>query len=85
LEATHFYNRARLDHWFCRRTSLRASEDRRKGSEDHIYGYVQGVVHPDGSMDFTLHELSEDDLVRSKWPNAPLDAIHECYIHNADE
>ena len=56
-----------------------------KGAKEHIYGYVQGVVHPDGSIDFALHELSEDDLVRSKWPNAPLDAIHECYIHNADE
>jgi hypothetical protein len=56
-----------------------------KGAKTHIYGYVQGVIHPDGSIDFTLHELSEDDLVRSKWPNAPLEAIHECYVHNADE
>ena len=56
-----------------------------KGAKTHIYGYVRGVVHPDGSIDFALHELSEDDLIRSRWPNAPLDAIHECYIHNADE
>jgi hypothetical protein len=56
-----------------------------KGAKTHIYGYVQGVVHPDGSIDFSLHELSEQDLIQAKWPNAPLDAIHECYIHNADE
>jgi len=56
-----------------------------KGAKTHFYGYMQGTVHADGSIDFTLHELSEDDLIRVKWPNAPLDAIHECYIHNADE
>jgi len=31
-----------------------------------------------------LHQLSEDDLVQSRWPTAPLDAIHECYLHNSD-
>jgi hypothetical protein len=41
-------------------------------------------VQPDGQIDFKLHELSEQDLVKSRWPNAPLDAIHECYINNAD-
>ena len=56
-----------------------------KGAKTHTYGYVQGVVHPDGSIDFALRELSEQDLIQAKWPNAPLDAIHECYIHNADE
>jgi len=56
-----------------------------KASRTDIYGYLQGSVHPDGSIDFVLHELSESDLVQSKWPNAPLDAIHECYIHNSDD
>ncbi len=51
----------------------------------HIYGYMQGTVHADGTIDFTLHELSENDLIEHKWPNAPLDAIHECYVHNADD
>jgi hypothetical protein len=55
-----------------------------KASRAGIYGYMQGAVHADGSIDFTLHELSESDLIQSKWPNAPLDAIHECFIHNAD-
>jgi hypothetical protein len=54
------------------------------GAKEHIYGYMQGHVHADGSISFTLHELSESDLVKVRWPNAPLDAIHECYIHNAD-
>jgi hypothetical protein len=31
-----------------------------------------------------LHQLSEDDLVQHKWPDAPLETIHECYIHNTD-
>jgi hypothetical protein len=42
-------------------------------------------VHPDGTIDFALKELSEQDLMNTKWPNAPQDAIHECYIHNGDE
>jgi hypothetical protein len=49
-----------------------------------IYGFIQAAVHADGTIDFVLHRLSEDDLKESKWPNAPLDAIHECYIHNSD-
>jgi len=56
-----------------------------KESLTNIYGYVQGVVHSDGTIDFKLHQLSEDDLKAARWPNAPLDAIHECYIHNSDE
>jgi len=55
------------------------------GAKTHIYGFMRGVVHGDGTIDFTLHELSEADLVRTRWPNAPLDAIHECYLHNAEE
>ena len=59
-------------------------KDADKASLTNIYGYLQGTVHVDGSIDFVLHQLSESDLVKSKWPNAPLDAIHECYIHNSD-
>ena len=60
------------------------SNEADKGSLTDIYGYMQGTVQSDGSIDFALHQISEDDLVRSKWPNARLDAIHECYIHNSD-
>jgi hypothetical protein len=49
-----------------------------------VYGFAQGTVHPDGSIDFAFHELSEDDLMKAKWPNAPADAIHECFVHNGD-
>jgi hypothetical protein len=56
-----------------------------KASKTSIYGYLQAKVHADGTIDFALHELSESDLVAHKWPNAPLDAIHECYIHNSDD
>lgn len=63
------------------RYKLPAETDR--ASRTDIYGYLQGAVRGDGSIDFTLRELSESDLIQSKWPNAPLDAIHECVIHNA--
>ena len=55
-----------------------------KASKTNIYGYLQGMVHADGSIEFGLHELSEKDLIESKWPNAPLDAIHDCYVHNTE-
>ena len=55
-----------------------------KAAKTHIYGFLQGMVHADGQIDFKLRELSEDDLVKSRWPNAPLDAIHECVVNNAD-
>ncbi len=55
-----------------------------KGAKTHIYGFMQGQVHADGQIDFNLRELSEDDLVKNRWPNAPLDAIHECYVDNAE-
>jgi len=55
-----------------------------KASRTDIYGYLQGTVHADGSIGFALHQLSETDLVRSKWSNAPLDTIHWCFTHNSD-
>jgi hypothetical protein len=56
-----------------------------KGAKTHIYGYLRGTVHADGTIDFALQELSEQELIDARWPYAPLDAIHECYVHNADE
>ena len=53
-------------------------------AKTNIYGFMQGIVHADGVIDFALRELSEDDLKKAKWPNAPLDAIHECFVHNHD-
>jgi len=49
----------------------------------HVYGYVHGAVKADGSIDFSFRELTEDDLNSVRWPNAPLAAVHECFIHNA--
>lgn len=62
----------------------RLPQDAAAGAKTMVYGYVQGTVHPDGAIDLVLHELSEDDLLRAKWPSAPVAAIHECYIHNGD-
>jgi hypothetical protein len=56
----------------------------KKGAKTMIYGYVRGTVHPDGTIDLALEELTEQDLMKAKWPAAPNDAIHECYIHNGD-
>ena len=53
-------------------------------SKTHIYGYLQATVHGDGTMDFKLKEISEDEMAAHKWPNAPLAAIHECYVNNSD-
>ena len=54
------------------------------GSKTHIYGYLQATVHGDGSIAFLLKEISEEEMVKQKWPNAPLEAIHACYVGNSD-
>jgi hypothetical protein len=58
--------------------------DANRAAKTHFYGFVQGIVHEDGQIDLQLRELSEDDLKQNRWPNAPLDAIHECFQNNAD-
>ena len=55
-----------------------------KAARTHIYGFLQGTVHADGEIDFKLHELSEEELRQARWPNAPLEGIHECFVNNAD-
>lgn len=55
-----------------------------KASLTDIYGYLRGTVHADGTIDFALEQVSEDDMKQARWPNAPLDAIHECVVDNSD-
>ncbi len=54
------------------------------GAKTNIYGFMRGTVRADGAIDFSLVELTESDLQKAKWPNAPDAAIHECYVHNHD-
>ena len=65
-----------------RRYPLPRSAD--KDALTHIYGFLQGAVQSDGSIVFTLHELTEDDLIQARWQDAPLDAIHDCFVNNAE-
>jgi len=58
--------------------------DAAPGSKTHVYGYLQVTVHGDGTMNFALREIGEDEMVKHKWPDAPLPAIHECYVGNSD-
>lgn len=59
--------------------------DAHAGAKTHIYGYMRGTVRGDGTITWTLHELSEQDMLRVRWPEAPPAAIHECYVGNAAE
>ncbi len=59
-------------------------KDADKASRTDIYAYMQGTVNADGTIDFALRQISEDDMKQAKWPNAPLDAIHECHVGNSD-
>ena len=54
------------------------------GSKTHIYGYLQVTVHSDGTMNFSLKEISEEEMTQHRWPNAPEAAIHACYVGNSD-
>jgi len=66
-----------------RRYALPSDAD--KQSKTNIYGYLQGTVHGDGTIEFKLHELSKDDLIQAKWPEASLKEICWCYAHNSEE
>ena len=55
------------------------------GAKTHIYGYLRGTVHGDGTITFALHELSREDLAKVKWPEEQPKDLDWCYDHNADE
>jgi len=54
-----------------------------KASKTDVYGYMEGTVHEDGAIDFKLREVTENDMIQAKWPNAPLDKIELCYSDNS--
>jgi hypothetical protein len=62
----------------------RLPKDADKASKTNIYAYLRGTVKADGAIDFALREISEDEMIAQKWPAAPLDKIHECFVHNSD-
>ncbi len=53
-------------------------------SKTNTYGYLHGTVHADGTIDFALQELTEAELLQTKWPEATAPAIHECFVNNHD-
>ena len=55
-----------------------------RASTTNVYGFLRGTVHPDGAIDFNFVELSEADLEKAKWGEAPDAAIHECFVGNHD-
>jgi hypothetical protein len=62
----------------------RLPKDADKSSKTNIYAYLRGTVRANGVIDFALSEISESEMIAQKWPAAPLDAIHECFVHNSD-
>jgi hypothetical protein len=54
------------------------------GAKTNVYGFMRGTVHADGVIDFSFVELSEADLQKAKWKEAPDAAIHACFIGNHD-
>ena len=54
------------------------------GSKTHVYGFLQASVHADGTVSFDMEEIHEAEMIASKWPEAPLSAVYECYAHNSD-
>ena len=80
-----YYSKTMLPGWIigsagAHRYSLPQGAD--KDSKTYIYGYLQGTVHPDGVIDFALHEVGEEDLIHSRWPSAKLSAIKDCVDNN---
>jgi hypothetical protein len=53
-------------------------------SKTHVYGYLEATVHEDGTIDFVLKEISEEEMMKHKWPDAPAATIHACFVGNSD-
>jgi len=54
------------------------------GSETHIYGYLRGTVHADGTIAFDLKKISEEEMQATRWPKASKEAVHECFVNNSE-
>lgn len=44
----------------------------------HVYGYLRGVAHADGRIDFAFHEITEDDLRHSRPADLPESLVTFC-------
>lgn len=50
----------------------------------HVYGYLQGAVHPDGEVRFTFRELSEQDLQQARPADYTPSDVTFCFAQNPD-
>jgi hypothetical protein len=47
-----------------------------------MYGYMTGTVGADGSIEFSFHELSQDDLFRADEGLHPDTLVKWCFSQN---
>ena len=50
-----------------------------------VYGYLQGTVMKDGSINFAFQKLTVDDLLRANTAKLPESLVHWCYNENKSQ
>ncbi len=51
---------------------------------EHQYGFLQGTVKADGSIDFAFRQIDEQQMKAHAWPQATTAAIEDCVQNNSD-
>jgi hypothetical protein len=66
------------------RYRLPALASRSKEAKQHVYGYLLGTAHPDGTVDFAFHEIRRgdipDDIVQRYTPGL----VDYCFNQNSE-
>lgn len=53
-------------------------------AQTNVYGYLTGAVAQDGTIAFTFHQFSEDDLQNANRIGYDRGFVHQCFIGNHD-
>jgi hypothetical protein len=64
------------------RYRLPAEAARAKTAKTDVYGYLLGTVHPDGSIDFSFHEIAQKDVPQSVQQSIQPATIEQCFTQN---
>lgn len=64
------------------RYRLPSEAARAKNARTDVYGYLLGNVHPDGTIDFSFHEVTQKDVPQSVQQRIQAATIEQCFTGN---
>jgi hypothetical protein len=64
------------------RYALPLDHKKAKAAETNVYGYLLGITHPDGNIDFEFHQVREADVPAETVQKLTAAAVKECFDGN---